>query len=134
MLEYVHKHIVAELQQSVKTDMIFILSSILLNLLTLAINSGMVEKSRTDDTVLVVMFLFIGLVILVNIVAIFGLLKGKETRTKLLNGIIEMYRDQKVDKYYDISLLGSYSVRYNLFIMVVVCTGVLSIIVPLVMR
>ena len=134
MLEYVHKHIVAELQQSAKTDMIFILSSILLNLLTLAINSGMVEKSRTDDTVLVVMFLFIGLVILVNIVAIFGLLKGKETRTKLLNGIIEMYRDQKVDKYYDISLLGSYSVRYNLFIMVVVCTGVLSIIVPLVMR
>ena len=134
MLEYVHKHIVAELQQSAKTDMIFILSSILLNLLTLAINSGMVEKSRTDDTVLVVMFLFIGLVILVNIVAIFGLLKGKETRTKLLNGIIEMYRDQKVDKYYDNSLLGSYSVRYNLFIMVVVCTGVLAIIVPLVMR
>ena len=114
MLEYVHKHIVAELQQSAKTDMIFILSSILLNLLTLAINSGMVEKSRTDETVLAVMFIFIGLVILINVVAIFGLLKGKETRTKLLTGIIEMYRDQKVDKYYDESLLGSYSVRYNL--------------------
>ena len=134
MLEYVHKHIVAELQQSAKTDMIFILSSILLNLLTLAINSGMVEKSRTDETVLAVMFIFIGLVILINVVAIFGLLKGKETRTKLLTGIIEMYRDQKVDKYYDESLLGSYSVRYNLFIMVVVCTGAISIIVPLVMR
>ena len=134
MLEYVHKHIVAELQQSAKTDMIFILSSILLNLLTLAINSGMVEKSRTDETVLAVMFIFIGLVILINVVAIFGLLKGKETRTKLLTGIIEMYRDQKVDKYYDESLLGSYSVRYNLFIMVVVCTGAIAIIVPLVMR
>ncbi|MEI7829806.1 MAG: hypothetical protein WCI31_08550 [Prolixibacteraceae bacterium] len=134
MLEYVHKHIVAELQQSAKTDMIFILSSILLNLLTLAINSGMVEKSRTDDTVLAVMFIFVGLVLLINVVAIFGLLKGKQTRTKLLNGIIEMYRDEKVDKYYDVSLLGSYSVRYNLFIMVVVCTGVITIIVPFVMR
>jgi hypothetical protein len=134
MLEYVHKHIVAELQQSAKTDMIFILSSILLNLITLAINSGMVEKSRTDETMLAVMFIFVGLVLLINVVAIFGLLKGKQTRTKLLNGIIEMYRDQKVDKYYDVSLLGSYSVRYNLFIMVVVCTGVIAIIVPFVMR
>jgi len=134
MLEYVHKHIVAELQQSAKTDMIFILSSILLNLLTLAINAGMVEKSRTDDTVLMVMFMFVGLVILINTVAIIGLLKGKQTRSKLLSGLINMYQDQKVDKYYDVSMLGSYSVRYNLFIMVVVCTGLVSILVPFVMR
>lgn len=134
MLEYVHKHIVAELQQSAKTDMIFILSSILLNLITLAINSGAVEKSRTDDTILAVMFIFVGLVVLINTVAIIGLLKGKQTRSKLLTGLIAMYRDQKVDKYYDESLLQSYSVRYNLFIMVVVCTGIIAIIVPFVVR
>jgi hypothetical protein len=134
MLEHVHKHITSELQQNAKTDIIFILASIALNLITLGINSGLVEKSRTDDTVLMVMFIFVGLVILINIVAIFALLKGKQTRTKLLNGLITMYRDQQVDKYYDESLLSSYSVRYNLFIMVVVCTGVISIIVPFVMR
>lgn len=134
MLEHVHKHIISELQQSAKTDIIFILSSIVLNLLTLAINSGMVEKSRTDETLLMVMFIFVGLVILINIVAIIGLLKGKQTRAKLLNGLILMYKDQQVDKYYDESLLSSYSVRYNLFIMVVVCTGIIAIIVPFVMR
>jgi hypothetical protein len=134
MLEHVHKHITSELQQNAKTDIIFILASIALNLITLGINSGLVEKSRTDDTVIMVMFIFVGLVILINIVAIFALLKGKQTRTKLLNGLITMYRDQQVDKYYDESLLSSYSVRYNLFIMVVVCTGVISIIVPFVMR
>ncbi|MBK6346763.1 MAG: hypothetical protein IPN08_02700 [Bacteroidales bacterium] len=134
MLEHVHKHITSELQQNAKTDIIFILASIALNLITLAINAGSVEKSRTDDTILVVMFIFVGLVILINIVAIFGLLKGKQTRTKLLKGLISMYRDQQVDKYYDESLLSSYSVRYNLFIMVVLCTGVISIVVPFVMR
>jgi len=134
MLEHVHKHIISELQQSAKTDIIFILSSIALNLITLAVNAGMVEKSRTDDTIVMVMFIFVGLVILINIVAIFGLLKGKQTRTKLLNGIITMYKDQQVDKYYDETLLSSYSVRYNLFIMVVVCTGIIAIIVPFVMR
>jgi hypothetical protein len=134
MIEHVHTHITSELQQNTKTDIIFILSSIVLNLITLAVNSGMVEKSRTDNTMLAVMFIFVALVILINIVAIFGILKGKQTRTKLLNGLLLMYKDQNVDKYYDESLLSSYSVRYNLFMMVVVCTGLIAIIVPFVMR
>jgi hypothetical protein len=134
MLEHVHKHVVSELQQSAKTDIIFILSSIVLNLITLAINSGMAVNSRTNETLLVVMFIFVALVIMINVVAIIGLLKGKETRAKLLSGIITMYKDQHVDKYYDESLLSSYSVRYNLFIMVVVCTGIIAIVVPFVMR
>ena len=134
MLAQVHKHITSELQQNTKTDIIFILASIVLNLITLAVNSGMSEKSRTEDTMLAVMFIFVALVILVNLVAIFGILKGKQTRTKLIKGLILMYRDQQVEKYYDESLLGNYSTRYNLFIMVVVCTGVIAIIVPFVMR
>jgi hypothetical protein len=134
MIEHVHKHITSELQQNAKTDIIFILASIALNLITLAINASSAEKSRTDDTTLIVMFIFVALVILINIVAIFGLMKGKQTRTKLLHGLLTMYRDQQVDKYYDASLLSNYSVRYNLFLMVVVCTGIIAIIVPFVMR
>jgi len=80
------------------------------------------------------MFLFVALLILLNLVVIFGLLKGKQTRIKLLNGLIKMYQDQNVDKYYDISLLGNYNTRYNLFMMVVVLTGLISIVVPFIMR
>ncbi|MFH1160183.1 MAG: hypothetical protein V1733_04460 [bacterium] len=59
----------------------------------------MVEQSRTDDSVLVVMFIFVVLVVLVNLVVIFGLIKGKQTREKLLNGLITMYKVKQVDKY-----------------------------------
>ena len=134
MLEHVHNHITAELQQNTRTDTIFILSAILLNLITLAINSGMVEKSRTDNSLLIVMFMFVVLIVLVNIVVIFGLLKGKETRIKLVSGLIRMYKDENVDKYYDQTLLGNYTVRYNLFIMVVTFTGIIAILVPFVLR
>ena len=134
MIEYVHKHIVSELQQSAKTDIIFILSSIVLNLITLAINSANAEKSKTDTTILSIMLIFVALVVLLNVVAIIGLLKGKQTRTKLLNGLLLMYQDKQVDKYYDATLLSSYGIRYNLFIMVVVCTGIIAIIVPFVLR
>jgi hypothetical protein len=134
MIEYVHTHITAEMQQNTRTDIIFILTAILLNLITLAINSGLVEKSRTETSSLVVMFVFVLLIVLVNIVVIIGLIKGRQTRMKLINGLIAMYRDQNVAKYYDESLLHNYNVRYNLFIMVVVCTGIIATIVPFILR
>jgi hypothetical protein len=134
MLDKVHNHITAELAQNTKSDIIFILAAILLNLIGLAINGGMVDQSRDKESFLIVMFLFVALIILVNIVVIFGLLKGKETRGKLLNGLLSMYQDEKVDKYYDPSLLGNYNVRYNLFIMVVIFTGIIAIAVPFILR
>jgi uncharacterized membrane protein len=134
MIEQLHDHITNELQQNTRTDTIFILSAILLNLITLAVNAGMVEQSRTDNSKLIAMFLFVILIILVNIVVIFGLMKGKQTRTKLASGLIMMYKDKGVDKYYDESLLGNYNIRYNLFILVVVFTGIIAILVPFVLR
>jgi hypothetical protein len=134
MIEHVHNHITNELQQNTRSDTIFILSAILLNLITLAINSGMVEKSRTDTSMLIVMFLFVILIVLVNLVVIVGLQKGKQTRIKLVSGLMKMYKDKDVDKYYDESLLGNYNTRYNLFIMVVTFTGIIAIVVPFVMR
>ncbi|MBM3405612.1 MAG: hypothetical protein FJY10_12085, partial [Bacteroidetes bacterium] len=76
MIEHVHTHITSELQQNTKTDIIFILAAIFLNLVSLAVNAGMSEESRTNNAMLIVMFLFVVLVVLVNIVVIFGLLKG----------------------------------------------------------
>lgn len=134
MIEYVHKHITSELNQNTRTDTIFILTSIFLNLITLAVNSGMSKESRTNASTLTVMFVFVSLIIIVNMVVVIGLIKGKATRRKLLNGLIEMYKDQKVEKYYDASLLGNYDLRYNLFILVLVFTGVIAAIVPFILR
>jgi hypothetical protein len=134
MIEYVHKHITSELEQNTRTDTIFILTSIVLNLITLAVNSGISKDSRTNASTLIVMFVFVSLIIVVNVVIVIGLIKGKLTRAKLLKGLIEMYKDQHVDKYYDTSLLGNYDLRYNLFILVVVFTGIIATVVPFILR
>ncbi|WP_167613400.1 hypothetical protein [Maribellus sediminis] len=134
MIEHVHNHITSELQQNTKTDIIFILSAIVLNLIILAVNSGFANNQKKPDTSLLIMFLFVTLLILLNLVVIFGLLKGKQTRSKLINGLIKMYEDENVAKYYDQSLLSNYNTRYNLFMMVVVLTGIIAIVVPFVMR
>lgn len=134
MIEHVHKHITSELGQNTRTDTIFILTAISINLITLGINSGFIKESRTNTSYLIVMLIFASLIIVVNIVVIFGLLKGKQTRSKLLNGLLNMYKDQNVDKYYDSSLISNYNIRYNLFMLVVVITGVISLIVPFLIR
>lgn len=134
MIERVHEHIVSELHQSARTDTIFILTAIILNLLALGINSGVAAGSNDDTIRTTVMAIFVCLVVVVNIVAVIGLMKGKQTRAKLINGLLKMYKDQGVDGYYDESLLGNYNVRYNLFIVAVVVTGLIAIIVPFIIR
>ena len=133
MIERVHEHIVAELQQNARTDTVFILAAILLNLLALGVNSGVASGRENDATMWIVFFTFVFLVIVVNFVAEVGLIKGRQTRMKLLSGLLKMYKDQGVDGYYDASLLSNYNTRYNLFLLTVVVTGLIALIVPLVL-
>ena len=132
MIERVHQHIIEELQQNTRTDTIFIITSIFLNLLTLAVNSGIAQGKSASRTI--VMLIFVSLTIVVNFVVIMGILKGKQTRSKLLSGLIKMYKDQGVDGYYDSSLLTNYNTRYNLFILVVVFLGLIAIVVPFIAK
>lgn len=133
MIERVHEHIISELKQNTWTDIIFVLTAILLNLVALGVNSAVAAVGDTmTQTIIMVMFTI--LIIVVNFVAILGLQRGKQTRQKLTEGLLKMYRDQGVDGYYDESLLGNYETRYNLFILVVIVTGVVAIVVPYVAR
>ena len=133
MIERVHEHIITELQQNSRTDTIFILTAVFLNLLTLGVNSAVAAGSNKDSTTWIVFFTFVCLLIVVNFVVEIGLLKGKQTRIKLINGLLKMYKDQGVEGYYDASLLSNYNTRYNLFLLAVVFTGLVAMVVPLIL-
>ena len=138
MLEKVHHHIVNELGQSARTDTIFVITAVIFNLIVLGINSAVAgEASSSSENVAandVTLVIFIVLLILVNVISISALIVGKQTRGKLLHGLLGMYHDQKVDKYYDASLLTNYDKRYWLFTGVILCLAVTAVIVPLVIR
>ncbi len=133
MIERVHEHIINELGTNARTDTIFVLTAIILNLITLGINSGLASSSRNDTTT-IVMFTFVALLIVVNFVAEIGLIRGRQMRGKLLDGLLKMYKDQGVEGYYDPSLLSDYKTRYNLFMLTVLFTGLVAIIIPFVIR
>ena len=131
MIERVHEHIIEELQQNARTDTVFILTAIFLNLVTLGINSGQASQTPKTATTWIVFFTFTALVIVINFVVINGLLKGKQMRAKLITGLLRMYKDNNVEGYYDPTLLTSYATRYNLFLVAVSFTGIVALLVPI---
>jgi len=132
MIERVHEHIISELGTNSRADTIFILTGIILNLIVLAINSG-IASSDPNTAATIVMFALVALLIVVNLIVELGLIRGRLTRTKLLNGLLKMYKDQGVADYYDQSLLSDYRTRYNLFMFGVLFIGIVALIIPFVL-
>lgn len=62
------------------------------------------------------------------------LVHGSRTRSLLLHGLVTMYHDNDVDKYYYPSLLSSYGTRYLLFAGVIATLALTAIVVPLIIR
>ena len=146
MLGQVHDHIVRELSESSRTDTIFVLTAIVFNLLALAVSSGMAAASVEEragyatevqiaaTTYDILMAVFIGTTLLINAVAVAALVLGRRNRRTLLEGLVAMYRDNEVDRYYDPSLVSNYGVRYLLFGGVIVALAMTATVVPLIIR
>jgi hypothetical protein len=137
MLIQVHDHVVSELGHSSRTDTIFVVTAIIFNLVVLGINSGVAASASTGRASLadnLILAVFVVVTIFVNLIAATGLFVGRRTRRRLLEGLVAMYTDNQVDKYYSPALLSDYGTRYLLFTGVIVLLGLTAILVPLIVR
>lgn len=138
MLIRMHQHIVEELQQGARTDTVFMVTAVLFNLVVLGINAAVAGEAASSDSstvaedVTLVIFIFMS--VLVNTIVIVALNTGKQTRGKLLGGVMRMYGDEEIADYYDPTLLTNYNRRYTLFIGVILSLAVTAVLVPLVIR
>ena len=138
MLSQVHEHIVKELGESSRTDTIFVLTAIIFNLIVLGINSGVAAAAMDEDgnttTYDIILVVFIVMTVVLNVVAVAALMLGRRTRKTLIEGLVAMYRDNDVDKYYDPSLMSNYGLRYLLFGGIIAILAITSVAVPLIIR
>ena len=126
MLEQIHEHIMSDLQQGARTDTVFVVTAIVFNLVMLGVNSATAGGAEV-----LIFAILIVMGVLINGLSIVALQFGKQTRNKLLTGMLAMYRDNDVDKYYDPSLFTNYDRRYSLFMGVILCLAITAILVPL---
>jgi hypothetical protein len=91
MIERVHEHLLAELNTNARTDTIFVITAILLNLITLGVNSG-IASSDGNTNQNIIMFTFVALILVVNLVSEIGLIRGRQMRRKLISGLLRCIR------------------------------------------
>jgi len=139
MLHEIHEQLTQEVRINTRTDTIFVITAIVFNFIMMAVSSalaGEAADARTDidatATSLIVLIINIVISLLVNGVSIAGLMTGRATRQKLSSGLLRMYEDADVSKYYDAALLSNYMRRYVLFVTVIAVLGTASILIPLV--
>ena len=109
MLKQVHEHIVHELQQNTRTDTIFVVTAIAFKSDCSRhqfghrrggrfLPAGSIQRHHPA-------VVFIVMSLLVNSIATVALNTGKASRKKLITGLLAMYTDNDVAKYYDASLM-----------------------------
>lgn len=133
MLGKVHDHILAEVNQGAQMDAILVVTTILFDLISLGINWAVASAVHSESAASSARWIFPILVVAtvaINAFAIRALLGGRGNRASLLGGLVQMYRDQQVDKYYDVALIESYGSRYESFAAVLTVLGLLAIAVP----
>lgn len=141
MLEKVHEHLLAEIELGNRTDIIVVVTAVLFNIISLCSNSTVAAiwfNLRQGEVSAIGINLYLGvfvvLTILFNAIALAGLLAGRSVREKLLTGLVAMYTDNNVDKYYDRTLISNYRIRYLIFGGVTIIFATAAIILPLILR
>jgi len=137
MLSHLHTHVVSELQQSSRTDTVFVVTAVLFNLVVLGINWGVAAASHGTDydaTKDLILAVLVVATVLINFFCFKALRAGRHTRATLTGGLITLYKDQGIDRYYDPQLLDSYGARNKLFVAVLMVLAVIATVVPLLER
>lgn len=136
MLGKLHDHIVNELQQNARTDTVFVVAAVLFNLVVLGINWAVASSGHDGDRGSgdVIFALLVVATLAINGFCLRALATGRATRLKLVRGLMDMYRDNDVAKYYDEGLAAAYGARYTMFMAVTGVLGAMAIVVPFIAR
>ena len=138
MLTDLHNHMVGEVQQSARTDTVFVVTGVLFNIVVLGVNWVLASPDHpanvhpTSRDVILAALIVVTLSI--NALLLSGLASGRDRMQRLLTGITAIYADAGVDKYYDPSLRASYRSRYTAFMGVLAILAVAAILVPMLQR
>ena len=127
MLSLVHQQISTELEQASKTDTILVVTAVFFNLIMLAVNSGIASGGFSF-----MMFIFFAFTLAINAMCFLALRSNKVCRLKLRSGLLRLYDDIGVKKYYDPSILYHYSDRYSYFETIIAGLCGIAVFAPLV--
>jgi hypothetical protein len=134
MLPHVHDHIGRELHQVARTDTVFIVVATVFNLIVLSINWN-VGGAINETTGLgqhLMFWILIGGTLIITITAARALTASSATRLALIAGLVRLYADEGIDRYYDGAVAQNYAARSVVFRTILAVLGGFAVVVPLI--
>ncbi|APV44952.1 hypothetical protein Dform_01631 [Dehalogenimonas formicexedens] len=149
MKDRLHGEISSELDQTTKTDKTTVIVAIVLNIVFMLANMAFASGAftnrydyrpdgsyttspETNVGLLAAFVILLVVTIVFNILVIQALSKGVERRAKLTQGLVKLYQEEGLDKYYDSTIVEGYQARYGLYRNIVMIVGLLAVAIPVV--
>lgn len=125
----------ADLEQSVQTDKTVILVGMFLNVILLGVNTGVGAAAHESKAGLALRLIFLVLtafVIILNVSVGYALSTGKKRRVKITERLEKFWEDEGLGKYQDASISSGYGTRGNLFTIISLALGAVTLLVSLI--
>jgi hypothetical protein len=146
MKEQIHEQISYELKSATKLDIKIVIIAIVVSLILFGLAMGFAmnttdsirtlfsggSSSVVNTAPVIIMFVSLAAIFAVIYFSVQTLLNNKKQRAKLNKGLVKLFKDEGVAQYYDGSIFKGYETRYNLFVVMLISVGAVSIIAPLV--
>ena len=122
----------ADLEQSVQTDKTVIIIGMALNLILIGVNTGVgaaAHEPRAGLAIKLIFFVLTAFVIILNVSVGYALSTGKKRRVKITQQLQKFWEDEGLAKYQDTSISSGYATRGNLFNIVTMALGAVTLII-----
>lgn len=146
MKEQIHRQISHELKQATRLDSKIVIIDIVISLVLFGLAMGFAmgttntvsglfgigNKAVVNAAPTIIMFVSLLAIFAINWFSVRTLMNNKKQRAKLNKGLVKLFKDEGVSQYYDGSIFKGYETRYNLFVVMLISVGAVSVITPLV--
>jgi hypothetical protein len=132
MLPQLHQHILSELDRSVRADTVFVFGAVVLDVVSIAANSGLASSKGAAAEI--VFWLFMAGVLVVTLIAAAALRNGTKGCLAYHEAMLSMYEKQGVSEYFPKDGIRAGVTRYRLYFGLVCVLGFIAIAVPLIVK
>ncbi|MBI4188112.1 MAG: hypothetical protein HY529_02785 [Chloroflexi bacterium] len=125
----------ADLEQSVQTDKTVIIVGMVINVILLMANTGVAvaaHEAKAGLAIKLIFFVLTAFVIVLNVSVGYALSAGKKRRVKITERLEKFWEDQGLGKYQEASISSGYGIRGNLFNIISMALGAVTLLVSLI--
>jgi len=132
MIEKIHDNLVSELDRSTRSDIVFIISAVLFNILVMFVNWSLSSSLNHERGSILIFIIFLFGTLVVTGTALIALVNSKNICIRTHEALEKIYVTSNVSEFLPDGMVSFGKKRFILSFIVVAGTGLISVFVPII--